>query len=180
MKKTLDKFELTKQEEFSNILFKNSDFTSKELNAIEFTDCTFENCDFSMTQLNNVVLTRIKFDNCKLLGIDFSKCSKFAFSVNFTNCILNYSHFNKNNLGKVNFTNCQIKEANFFDTDLSKANFNNSDLQNTIFERCQLVNADFRNARNYIINPTENNIKKARFDFPGVLGLLQHFDIVIE
>ena len=37
-----------------------------------------------------------------------------------------------------------------------------------------------RGAINYMIDPTENSIKKAKFSFPDVVNLLRSFDIEIE
>jgi uncharacterized protein YjbI with pentapeptide repeats len=133
-----------------------------------------------MAKLENTVLTRTKFINCKLLGIDFSVCSSFAFSVSFEDCIMDYTHFHRNNLKKSSFINCTIKEAGFFDLDLSKADFSNSNLRDTVFERGNLSGADFTSATNFIVNPLESNVKKAKFSYPGILGLLQNFDIIIE
>jgi uncharacterized protein YjbI with pentapeptide repeats len=166
--------------DYNNILFKNTNFSNRDLDSFEFVDCTFMGCDFSMSKLSNAVLTRVKFLNCKLLGVDFSVCSSFAFSVSFDECLMNYILFHKNDLRKTKFKTCQIKEANFFETNLNSAKFENCDLSDTIFDRCDFSKADFRTASNYIINPNDNSIKKAQFSYPGLLGLLGGFDIEIE
>jgi hypothetical protein len=43
-----------------------------------------------------------------------------------------------------------------------------------------LEKANFTTARNYSINPQINIIKKAKFSFPDVVGLLDVFNITIE
>jgi len=166
--------------EFDQKIFKDSNFSKLNLNSFEFIDCTFISCDLSMAILKNTVFTRVKFIQCKLLGVDFSFCSTFAFSVAFEDCILNYSVFLKNNLKKTIFNKCIIKEASFYDTDLSSASFIECDLAESVFERNKLSKCDFRTAHNYSIIPSENNIKKAMFSLPDVIGLLGHLNIIIE
>jgi len=183
MKKSsvIENFEFdSEMTDFNNITFKNTDFSNKNLDSFEFVDCIFNACDFSMSKLENVVLTRAKFVNCKLLGVDFSVCSKFAFSLSFEDCLMNYTLFHKNDLKKTEFKGCHIKEANFFETNLNSSNFENCDLSDTIFDRCDLSKADFRTSNNYTINPNDNIIRKAQFSYPGVLGLLNHYNISIE
>ncbi len=39
---------------------------------------------------------------------------------------------------------------------------------------------DFRTSFNYSIDPQLNRIKKAKFSLPGIAGLLDKYDIVID
>ena len=160
--------------DYNNNLFKNTNFSGKDLDSFEFIDCTFLGCDFSMSTFSNTVLTRAKFKNCKLLGVDFSVCSKFAFSVRFEDCVMDYVLFHKNELKKTEFKDCQIKEANFFECNLNSAKFDNCNLSDSVFDQCNLSKADFRLASNYLINPSNNNIKKAKFSF--VLMILRRWN----
>jgi hypothetical protein len=43
-----------------------------------------------------------------------------------------------------------------------------------------LTGADFRTAYNYSLDPENNKLKNARFSGPGVLGLLDKYDIKID
>jgi len=115
-----------------------------------------------------------------MLGVDFSKCSKYTFSVSFDKCILNYCFFFKANLKKTLFNHCIIKEACFSETELQSASFIECDLTATLFEKCNLSECDFKTSQNYSIVPSENIIKKAVFSYPGVMGLLSHYNIIIE
>jgi len=176
-----ENFQFTEEcTEYKDTIFKNSNFAKGNLGSYEFTDCTFFSCDLSMTRFDNAVFTRVKFVNCKLLGVDFGKCSKFIFSVSFDDCILNYCFFHKNNLKKTLFKKCVIKEASFAEAELNTAIFAECDLTATTFERCNLTECDFRTAQNYNILPSENKIRNAMFSYPGVLGLLNHYHIIIE
>ena len=81
---------------------------------------------------------------------------------------------------KTIFTSCKLEEVDFTEADLSSSVFDNCDLSKTIFENTILQKVDFRTAYNYSINPEKNNIKKAKFSLPEVMGLLNNYDIEIE
>lgn len=68
-------------------------------------------------------------------------------------------------LHKIEFTKCEIVEVDFGRADLTGSSFNDCDL---------------RKAHNYIIDPENNKISKAKFSLIGVPGLLTKYDIVIE
>jgi uncharacterized protein YjbI with pentapeptide repeats len=133
-----------------------------------------------MIILDNTLLSNVNFFNCKMLGVDFGKCSKFTFQISFEECILNYSFFFKNKLKNITFQKCILKEVNFIEADLTSAAFPECDLSNAVFERCNLMGCDFTSAQNYTINPSDNKIKKAKFSYPSVLGLLSQYNIIIE
>ncbi len=165
--------------EFSECTFLNCDFSNVLFDNAELTDCKFVSCNLSMTKFENTVLNQIQFSSCKVLGVDFSKCSKFLFSVAFENCTLNYSLFFKNELKNVLFKKCQLQEVSFMEANLTSARFLDCDLDKTIFDRTNLEKADFSTSRNYSINPQINKLKKTKFSLPDVVGLLHHLDIVI-
>jgi uncharacterized protein YjbI with pentapeptide repeats len=165
--------------QFTNCIFRNIDFSEKELNDSEFTECRFEFCNLSMSKLEGSVLNEVHFSDCKLLGLDFGKCSRFLFSVSFTHCLLNYVLFLKNDLKKTSFKNCEIKEASFIECNLTYSSFDDCNLEDTLFDQNNLENANFSTARNYRINPLVNRIKKASFSLSEIAGLLYQFDINI-
>lgn len=166
--------------EFENCTFKSSSFNQADLSGFEFKDCTFHSCDLSMVKLEATVLYGVLFENCKLIGTDFSKVSRFLFSISFTKSILDYCLFHKSNLKKTTFDHCSLRETIFAETDLTEARFLQSDLTDATFERCNLISADFRTAQNFTIDTSQNRVKNARFAYPGVLGLLRHLGIVLE
>lgn len=73
-----------------------------------------------------------------------------------------------------------MKEVDFTETDLSMAVFKNCNLANAIFERSILEKADFRSAKNYVFDPALNKMKKAKFSYAGIAGLLTKYNIDIE
>ncbi len=166
--------------EFINCEFANCIFTKANLSNNNFIDCNFKSCNFSLTILQDSGIRNCEFFGCKLLGLDFSKCKRFLFSVNFQDCQLDYSSFLQMKMRKTNFINCSIKEVNFCETDLSMAIFKNCDLANTSFVRTNLEKADFRVAFNYLIDPELNKIKGAKFSTEGLSGLLVKYNIEVE
>ncbi len=166
--------------EFINCVFTKCNFSKSDLSNNDFTDCNFKDCNLSLAILNNTGLKNVKFENCKIVGVDFNVCANFLFSVNFQNCHLDYSSFFQKKMKSANFINCSLKDVDFAEADLSKVNFNNCDLQNAAFNRTILEKTDFRTAINYSFDPEINKIKKAKFSFSGLPGLLSKFDIEIE
>ena len=166
--------------EFDRCTFISCDFSNSGIIQTDFIDCLFDNCNFAMTKLNHSGLKNCDFVNSKMVGVDFSVCNDFLFSVNFKNCQLDYSTFFQKKMKKTIFVECSLKEVDFSEVDLSEAVFQTSDLTGTVFENTLLIKADLRTAKNYTIDPEKNNIKKARFAYPGVVGLLNKYDIFID
>jgi uncharacterized protein YjbI with pentapeptide repeats len=78
------------------------------------------------------------------------------------------------------FQNCKLVEVDFSESDLSGVLFDRCDLSGATFDRTNLEKADLRTSINYLINPEINKVKKAKFSYPAVLGLLTKYDVVVE
>ena len=137
-------------------------------------------CDFSMARLRGSSFRDVKFISCKLLGLRFDECNPLLLSFSFQGCVLNFSSFYKLKLKGTFFKACKLEEVDFVETDLTNARFEQCDLTRASFENTVFVGADLRTASNYSINPEKNKIKKAKFSMPGVIGLLDQYDIVID
>ncbi len=166
--------------EFTDCIFINCNFSKANLSNDDFMDCHFKGCNFSLATVENTGIKRNRFSDCKLIGVDFSRCNNFNFSAVFENCPLDYSSFFQKKMKKTLFTDCSLKETDFTETDLSMSIFKNCDLLNASFVHSILEKTDFRTARNYALDPELNKIKKAKFSFPGIAGLLIKYDIDIE
>lgn len=166
--------------EYVNCTFINCNFANVNLAHFIFDKCRFDTCNLSSVILNQTALREVIFVSCKMLGVHFDSCNPFLFSVNFDNCILNLSSFYKVKLKGIKFKNCSLQEVDFSESDLSNSSFDNCDLLQAVFDSSVLEKADFRTAINFAINPERNKIKKARFSFQGLPGLLQYLDISIE
>lgn len=167
-------------EEFEACRFINCNFSDSDLSNRRFTDCQFLDCNLSMAKVNHTAIRNVTFLNCKVVGVNFSNCLPLLFAVSFEKCCLDYSVFIKKRLKKMQFNDCAIREADFTEADLTGASFDNCDLLNTVFSRTNLSQADFRTARNYSINLEKNTVRKSKFSFSGIAGLLSQYDIIIE
>jgi uncharacterized protein YjbI with pentapeptide repeats len=166
--------------EFDTCTFQNCDFSNSIFSETDFINCRFGNCNFSMVELNGSGLKNVQFVDCKLIGINFDHCSDFLFAANFQKCILDYSSFLRKKMKKAKFIDCSLKDVDFTEADLSMAIFDNCDLLNAVFQKSILEKADLRTALNYIFDPEANKIRKAKFSYSGVAGLLVKYNIDIE
>jgi len=166
--------------EFVDCVFINCHFEKADLSNNDFMDCQFKTCNLSLAIVENTGFKNVAFTGCKLIGTDFSRCNNFNFAVSFENCPLDYCSFFQKKMKKAVFKDCSLKEADFSETDLTQANFSHCDLMNASFVRSILEKADFRTASNYGLDPELNKMKKAKFSFPGIAGLLLKYDIEIE
>lgn len=166
--------------DYDNCTFSNCNFAESNLAEISFTECTFTDCNLSNAKFSKTGLRDVKFNNSKLLGLHFDNCDPFLFEVSFEKCILNLSSFYQVKMKKTNFTDCILQEVDFTGADLSQSVFTRCDLAHAIFGGTLLEKADLSTAFNYSIDPASNTIKKAKFSFPGIAGLLNKYDIEIE
>jgi uncharacterized protein YjbI with pentapeptide repeats len=98
----------------------------------------------------------------------------------FMDCSLDLSSFYKLQLKSTLFQNCSLKEVDFTETNLTKAKFKECDLLGAIFDNCNLEHTNFQTAINYSFDPERNRIKKAKFSYDGIGGLLDKYDIIIN
>jgi len=164
---------------YENCQFVNCNFSNSNISNVNFTECEFNGCNLSMAILAKTAFRDIRFIGCKLLGLHFEHCNEIGFTVYFDNCILNLSSFYKLKFKKTTFKNCSLIEVDFAETDLSASQFYNCDLAGATFDNTILEKADFSTSFNYSINPEINRIKKAKFSIPGIIGLLEQYDIEI-
>jgi fluoroquinolone resistance protein len=165
-------------EEFEQAEFVNCTFT--ELSGITLTDCVFVDCNLSNVSFKHCKLDNVTFRNCKLTGIDVSVAKDFGLQLRFENSILDYAIFEQKKLNKTTFSNCRIQGADFTQTDLSKSKFHNCDFSESVFTNTNVSGVDFTTCKNFTIDPTINNVKKAKFLSSDLAGLLTRFDIVIK
>ncbi|HTE26717.1 pentapeptide repeat-containing protein [Flavitalea sp.] len=166
--------------EYENCRFINCNFANMDLSNVQFIECEFTGCNISMTKITGATLNTVKFKESKIIGINFENCNDFLFSVEFENCILNFSSFYKRVMKKTLFKDCTLHEVDFTDTDLSGSSFIKCDFHKAKFENTNLEKADLRSSFNYALDPDINKIRKAKFSIEGVVGLLHKYDIVVE
>jgi fluoroquinolone resistance protein len=168
-----------KGREFEECTFKGCDFSNSDFSHNKFLQCTFEKCNLSMMKLNSTALQDAVFNNCKLMGVNFSECQDFLFSVRFDSCILDYAVFMGKKMPKTRFSKSSLKEVSFIQAGLSDCLFDHADLSGAIFNGTDLTGANFITALNYGMDPELNILKKASFSLDGLPGLLLKHKIKI-
>ncbi len=166
--------------EYDNCIFNNCDFSANDLSEINFTECRFINCNLSLCRLTGTAFRDVLFSGCKMLGLHFDNCNEFGLSISFEGCLLNSSSFFRKRIKKMMFKDSNLQEVDFGECDLTGAVFENCDLKNAVFDNTIVEKADFRTSFNYSIDPERNRVRRAKFSVPGVLGLLDKYDIQIE
>lgn len=160
--------------------FVQCDFSNLDFSEYKFVECTFRECNLSLLKLEKTAVRNCQFYQCKMLGLRFDACNPFGLSFRFENCQLNHSSFFNVVVKKTYFKQCQLQEVDFTDADLSGAIFEECNLSLAHFERTNLEKADLRTARDFIIDPEQNRLKKAKFSMQGLPGLLSKYGLEIE
>ena len=176
--------ELKDDTTYEDILFSELDSVKNRIKASTFESCEFVSCDFREAELMDCRLTEIQFDRCKIVGVNWTtldwKGITVVAPVEFCSCDISFSVFRGLRLPGLKVRNCKAREVDFVLCDLTGSEFVHSDLANTRFSSTKLNDCDFRESSNYIINPTENSVAGANFNFPDVLNLLSSFEIHID
>jgi fluoroquinolone resistance protein len=165
--------------EYEECVFSHVNFGGANLTDFNFSGCVFEHCNLSGVRLDGAILRDCKFDHCKMMGLRLETCNTLIFSVSFADCLLDHSSFYQLNLKKMPLLRCSLKEVDFTEADLTEVKFLDCELLDALFDRSNLEKADFSSARHYRIDPTVNNIKKAKFSLDGLPGLLTAYNIDI-
>lgn len=166
--------------DYENCVFKDCDFSTIDLSETEFESCEFIGCNLSLAKISKTAFREIRFKDCKMLGARFDTCNPFGLSFSFDKCNLTHSIFYKLKIKKTIFRNCLLQEVDFAESDLTNVIFDDCDLISAVFENTILEKTDFRSSFHYSIDPEKNKIRKARFSWPGLRGLLDKYDLEIE
>lgn len=170
--------EILISKEFDNCIFENCIFNETSLKYCKFTQCTFENCDLSLLKIEASIFNEVSLRNSKAIGIDWSLCEQ-AFNMNFYNSNINISSFYKLNLKYSSIISCLAHEVDFSGTNLEKVNFKDTDLLKSTFDNTNLQFTDLSMAKNYLINPKSNYLKKTKVSEDEASSFLQFLDLDI-
>jgi len=170
--------------EFSDCTFIDCNFMECEFYNCSFTNCTFSNCDLSLLKVTNSRFVDVSFKQSKAIGIDWTKAggvsSRMPLSIHFFDSVINYSSFFGLSLHNMQIIHCSVHDVDFTEAKLNNAHLQKSDFFNSRFLHTDLTKADFVDAINYLIDPTANIVKKAKFSVPEVMSLLRGFEIIVE
>ena len=100
--------------------------------------------------------------------------------LSFSECSLDYANFVGMKLKKTVFSNCSLREADFSQADFSESDFRKSDFFSSRFHGTNLQRADFRGAKSYLIDPTDNSVRGAKFSLPEAQGLLSGLGVILD
>ncbi|MBK8627142.1 MAG: pentapeptide repeat-containing protein [Saprospiraceae bacterium] len=165
--------------EYEKCIIRDFDINAAILSGYVFIDCVFDGCNLSLCKLHQTALRNVIFKNCKLLGMKWDECQSFMFSVHFENSNLDMSNFYGLRLKKSKFISCSLKEVDFTEADMMDAILDDCDCSGAVFDQTNLTNADLSTSQQYIINPTQNNVKNSKFSWPAASGLLVNFGVKI-
>lgn len=165
--------------EFEECNFTKLNLSECRIEKCKFINCKFEDCIFSTVKPTDSSFLEIEFKDCKVQGFDWTLALRIN-SLAFTNCQINYSNFRFLKLQKTKLINSVAKEADFTECNLSESDFSGTDFEGSIFFKTNLTKVNFIRASNYFIDIRTNTLKKAKFSFPQVIGLLRSLDITIE
>jgi fluoroquinolone resistance protein len=164
---------------FDDCTFIKCDFSKAIFYGCKFTECTFVNCDLSLAILKSCTFNDVKFENCKLIGISWSSCQE-PFDVTYNSCNLSQNSFHLLDLRQMKFINSLIRDTGFEQCNLERALFETCDLELTSFINNNLKKANFETAKNYLIDPKQNDIKDALFSLPEALSFLSLLPIKLK
>lgn len=165
--------------EYENCLFKSCSFGNADLSNFTFVDCEFIACDLSSIRSKKTSFREVYFRDCKLMGIHFEDCNPYGLKCHFESCTLDYSFFYQCPMKGSRFSNSRLIEVDFTETNLESVSFEGCNLSGSVFQFSHLEKANFVGAQGYIIDPSNNRMKGAKFSLEGLAGLLTTFGIDI-
>lgn len=166
--------------DFERCTFINCNFSNADFLGVAFTDCIFINCTFTEAKINYVSLRDASFTKCNFTGVNFSMVDSLLFSVEFKDCILDYAKFYTLKLKGTLFTNCSLTAVDFMKSDLTDVIFDNCNLHKSVFSDTIANKADFTTSYNFSIDPEKNKLRKAKFSYAGLKGLLDKYDLIVK
>jgi uncharacterized protein YjbI with pentapeptide repeats len=166
--------------EFSRCSFRSCDFSQAVLAGSEFTDCVFSECNFSNTSFSGCRFLDPTFSGCKLAGLAFYRLDQLVFGFVARECRILNCNFSDIKSKKSVLSKCVVTDCDFADADFQAADFRDTEFSGCVFHKVDLKKADFTGAFGYEINPQTNDVKRATFSMPHVVGLLCGLDIKIK
>jgi len=166
--------------EYENCVFQSCQLNGADVSNFTFVDCEFINCDLSSIRSKKTSFRDVYFRDCKLMGIHFEDCNPYGLKCHFDCSTLDYSFFYQCPLKGSKFSNCRLIEVDFTETGLEGVSFEDCNLSGAVFQMSNLEQASFVSAHGFMIDPSKNRMKGAKFSHSGLSGLLTSFGINIQ
>jgi len=169
--------------EFIDCEFINCSFVESEFKQCRFVNCDFKYCDLSLSKVPGSLFNYTCFENSKIIGVNWAQAdwpiSDLGQPISFLKSAINHSTFIGLSLKSIQIIDCAAVDVDFREADLSKSDFSGSDLSESLFIHTNLSEANLSQARNYLIDPGLNDLKKAKFSLPEAMSLLYNMDIIL-
>ena len=169
---------------FEQCQFINANFSESQFIRCKFVDCEFNNCNLSAVKFKASLFNNVTFFESKVIGVNWTMLNwpliRLSSPFHFYNSILSHSSFYGLELQELVIEACIAHDVDFREADLRRANFKLTDFEKSQFVHTKLNAADFTEAHSYSIDPTKNEIRKAKFSLPDAIHLLDGFDIQIS
>ena len=176
----MDDSQLTSSE-FFDCAFTECSFVESVFQKCRFVDCTFQDCDLSLAQVPESIFSGTVFEDTKCIGINWAQADwptpGLGKPIRFKTCAISHSTFIGLSLVGLQIADSIALDVDFREADLSQADFSGTDLAESLFNQTNLSKADLSQARNYLIDPSNNELKGARFSLPEAMSLLHSMDI---
>lgn len=168
--------------EFFDCVFRDCSFVESVFHQCRFINCTFSSCDLSLIQVPESSFSGVIFADSKCVGINWAQAAwpetgQLGNPIRFKKCALNHSTFIGLSLVGIQIIDCVAIDVDFRESDLSQVDFSGTDLSESQFSNTDLSGANLSQARNYLINPSNNTLKDAKFSLPEAMSLLYSMDI---
>lgn len=168
---------------FEGCRFIRANFSESQFIRCKFVDCEFDNCNLTAVQFTSSLFNNSTFFESKVTGVNWAMLHgpniRLSSPFHFYNSIISHSSFYGLELQELVIEACIAHDVDFREADLRRANFKLTDFENSQFVHTKLYQTDFTEAHNYSIDPTLNDIRKAKFSLPDAIHLLDGFDIQI-
>jgi len=169
--------------EFHDCTFDGCSFVETIFRNCRFVNSVFRDCDLSLTQVPHCSFTDTRFEKSKVIGVDWTRAhwpaTRLGESIGFFECAISHSTFIGLKMPRIQIRDCVAVDVDFREAGLVGADFAGTDLSESLFLATDLTEADLSRARNYQIDPSRNDVTKARFALPEAMSLLYGLDILL-
>ena len=169
---------------FQECRFVSCDFQEARFLHCSFEECRFQQCNLGLLDVEACTFVEVSIEGSKAGGIDWTRARwpdlRLLSGLRFAASDLSYSTFLGMHIPKIEMVDCKAIGADFRDTCLKGADLAGTDFGEALFANADLRQANFVGAKNYQIDPRENQVADAVFELPEALSLLYCLGVKIN